>query len=87
MRWEGNMLDESLVIGDIFGLLCDVETEKLALIITKFLGGKSVKSWVVKLASHRTYSIRRAQIPKDRWPYNVFSIVTTDIFDQELLIE
>ena len=37
------MLDESLVIGDIFGLLCDVETEKLALIITKFLGGKSVK--------------------------------------------
>ena len=37
------MLDESLVIGDIFGPLCDVETEKLALIITKFLGGKSVK--------------------------------------------
>ena len=78
------MLDESLVIGDIFGPLCDVETEKLALIITKILGGKSVKFWVIKLASRRTYSIHRAQIPNDRWPYNVFSIVTTDIFDQKL---
>lgn len=57
------MLDENSVLDDIFRPLREIQAEKLALKITKFLGGKSVNELIVcKIWSFQT-----------RFPQKVFN--------------